>query len=198
MATTRRSSGAVADEPTLGASTEPEHPLAEAGQEAGQTAGHVAERATDIGVQQADRIRVQAADGLHQLAGSVRTASSDLSDQPAIANLAATAADGADRVADFLRETDARQMVGAVEDIARRQPLLFAGGALLIGLAASRFIKAAGGGGGSAQRATYGGTAYGSGATYGSSGLGGYEATGPGAYRSDGLTTDPTDEGLRP
>jgi hypothetical protein len=197
MATTKRSSSAVADEPTLDTSTEPEHPLAEAGQEVGQTAGHVAERATGIGVQQADRIRMQAADGLHQLAGNVRNASSDLSDQPAIANLATTAADGTERVATFLRETDARQMVGAVEDIARRQPLIFVGGAFLLGIAASRFIKAAGGGSASAGRASYGGTSYGT-TSYGSTDLGGYQATGPGAYRSDGLTTDSTDEGLRP
>jgi hypothetical protein len=196
MATTKRSSSAVADEPTLDTSTEPEHPLAEAGQEVGQTAGHVAERATGIGVQQADRIRMQAADGLHQLAGNVRNASSDLSDQPAIANLATTAADGTERVATFLRETDARQMVGAVEDIARRQPLIFVGGAFLLGIAASRFIKAAGGGG-STRRASYGGTSYGT-TTHGSTDLGGYQATGPGAYRSDGLTTDSADEGLRP
>lgn len=195
MATTTRSSDAVADEETLGTSTEPEHPLAEAGQNAGRTAGHVAERATGIGMQQADRIRMQAADGIHQLASSVRSASSDLSDQPAIANLATSAADGAERVAGFLRETDARDMVGAVEDMARRQPLIFVGGALLLGLAASRFIKAAGGGGTSQRRATYGGTNY---SSYGATGLGGYEATGPGAYRSDGLTTDPADEGLRP
>lgn len=198
MATTRRSSSAVADKPDLGTSNETEHPLAEAGQEVGQTAGHVAERAAGIGVDQADRVRIQAADGLHQLASTVRSASSDLSDQPAIANLATTAADGTERVASFLRETDARQMVGAVEDIARRQPLLFVGGALLLGIAASRFIKAAGGG--TSQRgATHGATGYGP-ATYGGTGtdIGGYRPTGPGAYRSDGLTTDPTDEGLRP
>lgn len=198
MATTKRSSTAVVDDPTLGTSTKPEHPLAEAGHEAGQTAGHVAERAAGIGVDQADRIRMQAADGIHQLASSVRSASSELSDQPAIANLATTAADGTERVATFLRETDAREMVGAVEDIARRQPLLFVGGAFLLGIAASRFIKAAGGGGSSTPRATYGGTSYRSGATYGGTDIGGYQATGPGAYRSDGLTTDPTDEGLRP
>jgi hypothetical protein len=206
MATTKRSSSAVADEPMLDTTTEPEHPLAEAGQEVGQTAGHVAERAVDIGAQQADRIRMQAADGLQQLASSVRNVSSDLSDQPTIANLATTAADGAERFAGFLRETDARQMVSTVEDMARRQPLLFVGGALVLGVAASRFIKAAGGGGSSARRAGYGGTGYGAtrygtgygSTTYGGADLGGYQATGPGGYRSDGLTTDPTDEGLRP
>jgi hypothetical protein len=197
MATTHRSSSAVVDDPPLGSSTEQEHPLAEAGQEAGQTATHLADKATGIGVEQADRVRMQAADGIHQLASSVRRASTDLeADQPAIANLTTTAADGAERVAGFLRETDARQMVGAVEDIARRQPLIFVGGAFLLGIAASRFIKAAGGGG-STRRASYGGTSYGT-TSYGSTDLGGYQATGPGAYRSDGLTTDSTDEGLRP
>ena len=194
MATTNATSSTVADDEMLGTSTQQEHPLAEAGQEAGQTAGHVAERAADIGIQKADQVRMQAADGLEKLASSVRRTTSDLeTEQPAIANLTSTAADGAERVASFLRETDARQLVSSVEDVARRQPLLFVGGAFLLGVAASRFIKAAGGGSSSSQGATYGGTAYG-GAGYGGTG---YYASGPGGYRAD-LTTDATDEGLRP
>lgn len=193
MATTNATSSTVADDEMLGTSTQQEHPLAEAGQEAGQTAGHVAERAADIGIQKADQVRMQAADGLEKLASSVRRTTSDLeTEQPAIANLTSTAADGAERVASFLRETDARQLVSSVEDVARRQPLLFVGGAFLLGVAASRFIKAAGGSS-SSQGATYGGTAYG-GAGYGGTG---YYASGPGGYRAD-LTTDATDEGLRP
>ena len=193
MATNNATSGAVADDELMDTATQQEHPLAEAGQEAGQTAGHVAERAADMGIQQADRVRMQAADGLEQLASSVRQATSDLeTKQPAIANLTTTAADGAERAANFLRETDARQLVSTVEDVARRQPLLFVGGAFLLGVAASRFIKAAGGGG-TSQGATYGGTAYG-GSRYGGTG---YYASGPGGYQAD-LTTDATDEGLRP
>lgn len=137
------SSGSIGE---IGGRSEGEHPLAEAGQELGQEAGSLAQRATDVGLQQAERGREQAAQGLEQLSDSIRRVSLDMeSEQPAIANVAGTAAEQAERIAEYLRTTDVRQMVDKVEDVARRQPLLFVGGAFLLGVAASRFIKAAGG-----------------------------------------------------
>lgn len=194
--TTTKSSSTLAGEPRAG-TTEQEHPLAEAGQEAGQTAGHLAERAADVGFQQADRAREQTAEGLDQLAGSVRRVSTDMeSEQPAIASLASTAAEQAERVAGFLHETDARQLVHTVEDMARRQPLLFVGGAFLLGIAASRFIKAAGGG--QVGHAGRGGSTYRPGAGYESgTGLDSYEPTGPGGSVR-GRLAGTTDEGMRP
>lgn len=209
--TRTRSSSAVTDSPSTAAGTEQEHPLAEAGQDAGQTAGHLAERAADVGLQQADRARSQAADGLNQLADSVRRVSTDMEpEQPTIANLASTAAEQTERVASFLRETDARQLLGTVEDVARRQPLLFVGGAFLLGVAASRFIKAAGGGSNGGSHASYGGTDYRSGGYTTDYPAGGYgkasefRATGPGGIGSAAATGTgetvghPADEGLRP
>ena len=129
------------DQPTTGTET---HPLAEAGQQATESAGHLAGRAADLGIQQADRGREMAAEGLDKVASTVRRLSTDMQiDQPQIANVAMTAADQADKVAQYLRDTDAGQISSNVEDTARRQPLLFIGGAFLIGLAASRLIKAA-------------------------------------------------------
>jgi hypothetical protein len=129
------------DQPTTGTET---HPLAEAGQQATESAGHLAERAADLGIQQADRGREMAAEGIDKLARTVRRVSTDMqTDQPQIANAALTAADQADKVAQYLRQTDARQIISNVEDTARRQPLLFIGGAFLLGLAASRLVKAA-------------------------------------------------------
>ena len=123
------------DEPTTGTET---HPLAEAGQQATESAGHIAGRAADLGIQQADRGREMAAEGLDKVASSVRRLSTEMQfDQPQIANVAMTAADKADDVARYLRDTDARQIISNVEDTARRQPLLFIGGAFLLGLAAS-------------------------------------------------------------
>ena len=128
------------DQPTTGTET---HPLAEAGQQATASAGHIAGRAADLGIQQADRGREMAAEGLDKVATTVRRLSTDMQiDQPQIANIAMTAADKADDVAQYLRETDTRQIISNVEDTARRQPLLFIGGAFLLGLAASRLIKA--------------------------------------------------------
>jgi hypothetical protein len=44
-------------------------------------------------------------------------------------------------VADIVRERDVRELVGEVQDFARRQPTLFFGGAVVLGFAALRFLK---------------------------------------------------------
>ena len=143
-----RNETSTLDEPMVAsdmAYAEP-NPLAEAGQQAGESVGHLAERAADIGLQQADRGREQAASGISHVAESIRRLSLDMQvDQPQIASVAETAADQAERVATYLQQTDAREIMSKVEDVARRQPLIFLGGAFLLGVAASRFIKAAAG-----------------------------------------------------
>jgi hypothetical protein len=183
MSTSRSASGTAFSDATTG--TEQEHPLARTGEEVGQSAGHLAERATDLGFARADQGRQQVASGIDQVAGSIRRVSTDLEgEQPAMANVAQTAAEQAERLAGYLRETDARQMLHTVEDVARRQPILFLGGAFLLGLAASRFLKAAGGGQNQPGRMGTGyGSAYGNGYGGGTTGAygGAYEATGPGA-----------------
>ena len=177
------------DEPMTGTATGTEtHPLAEAGKDATESAGHLAERAADLGLQQADRGREQAASGIDQVAQSIRRVSTDmLAEQPTIANAALTAADQAERVAQYLRQTDARQIISKVEDVARRQPLIFLGGAFLLGAAASRFIKAAGGQSGQSGQSGQGDYRSGYSADYRAGGASdyrssdSYEPTGPGA-----------------
>ena len=128
------------------AAGESTHPLTETGKEAGQRASHLVERGADIGFNQADRGLDQAATGVESVADSIRRVSADMeAEQPQLAEFASTAADQAESLAGYLRENDVRQIIGNVEDYARRQPLLFIGGAFLLGMAASRFIKAAGG-----------------------------------------------------
>jgi hypothetical protein len=130
------------------------HPIAEAGKDAGESVSQLAERATDVGIKQADRGREQAASRIEEVAQTIRRVSTDMQgEQPQVANVAMTAAEQAERVAQYLRQTDTRQMIGRAEDAARRQPLLFVGGAFLLGVAVSRFFKAAGGlGDGQGQR----------------------------------------------
>ena len=169
-----------------------QHPLAEAGQEATQSVGMLAERATGLGFQQADKARTQAADGLEQVTESIRRVSMDLeTDQPQIANVVTTAADQAERVAEYLRTTDARQILSTVEDVARKQPLIFLGGAFVLGLAASRLLKAAGGQ--KESTGSYGMTGQQGGQQWST----GYEATGPGAMGTNGFSNDARiDEGI--
>ena len=176
------------------------HPLAETGKEAGERAGHLVERGAEIGFQQADRGLETAAGGIETAAQTIRRVSTDMqTDQPQIAEFASTAADRAEDLARYLRETDVREMIGNVENFARRQPLLFLGGAFVLGVAASRFIKAAGGSQGQSQ-GMYSYDSYGTGRGTGWSGSAGsyrsstgdLEATGPGG--TNGLTD--TDEAI--
>ena len=163
------------------------HPLAETGREAGQRAGQLLERGTEIGLKQADRGLNAAASGAATMANSIRRVSLDMeTDQPQLADFALTAADQAEALATYLRGTDMRQMIGNVEDFARRQPLLFVGGAFLLGMATSRFIKAAGGdegrgqaqGSGSPSGNGYGSAGYRTGASR-VTGSNDWSATGP-------------------
>jgi hypothetical protein len=152
--TNNRSTGTLENPSDTATDTEATHPIAEAGKEAGESVSQLAERATDVGIKQADRGREQAASRIEEVAQTIRRVSTDMQgEQPQVANVATTAAEQAERVAQYLRQTDTRQMIGRAEDAARRQPLLFLGGAFLLGVAASRFFKAAGGlGDGHGQR----------------------------------------------
>jgi hypothetical protein len=161
---------------------EPTHPLAETGREAGQRATHLAERTAEIGIKQADRGLDQAASGVESVADSIRRVSADMeSEQPQIAEFALTAADQAEALAGYLRENDVRQIIGGVESFARRQPLLFLGGAFLLGMAASRFIKAAASDQGPGYASGYRSVSYGPRAGRGTGTSGELSATGPGA-----------------
>ena len=133
------------EEPATNSSMiEGQHPLTEAGQQVGESAGQIASRAKEIGFQQADRGRELTADGLGKLAQTIHRVSGEMEQQPAIANVASTVAEQTDRAANYLRTTDARQIVSHVEDLARRSPALFLAGAFVLGAIATRFIKAAG------------------------------------------------------
>jgi hypothetical protein len=196
--TATRTNSTIADDPTMATGMEQEHPLAEAGKETGESIGRLAEKAGSMGIERADQAREVTADGLEKLASTVRRVGTDMeTEQPMIANVASTAAEQAERAAGFLRETDARELIHTVEDVARRQPLLFVGGAFLLGVAASRFLKAAGGNNGGANRGY--GTGYASGTTgdYRTYGTG--YGTGTAGYgTSDAALGGTTSEDLRP
>ena len=86
-----------------------------------------------------------AAGEVKNVASALRTAASELrSGSPqerTFGQIADTLAD----TSDALRDKDLGEMVGAINDFARRNPMLFLGSAALIGLAATRFAKASGG-----------------------------------------------------
>lgn len=70
-------------------------------------------------------------------------------DQQRIAGLTETIARQVDQVANYLRNKDARAMRQDAENLARRQPALVLGSALVLGLIGARFLKSSARGRGS-------------------------------------------------
>jgi sirohydrochlorin ferrochelatase len=62
-------------------------------------------------------------------------------DQQRIAGLTETVARQVEQVAEYLRNKDARGMRQDLENLARRQPAVMIGGALVLGLIGARFLK---------------------------------------------------------
>jgi hypothetical protein len=102
------------------------------GQARGRFSGQVDERSTQAG----ERISGTAAD-VRSIAEELRRQGKD-----APATLAEQVAGQADRVGDYLKGASGDRILRDVEDFARRQPLLVAAGGLVLGFAASRFLKA--------------------------------------------------------
>ncbi|MCX5265801.1 hypothetical protein [Streptomyces sp. NBC_00199] len=110
----------------------------EARQQAGIVADDLRRRARDEAQGQTRR----AAGTLHQWADDLAgLADNAQSDSPA-RSLAAQAADGGHRAADYLEKQGVDGVLSDVQDFARRRPAAFLGGALLAGFAAGRLVKA--------------------------------------------------------
>jgi hypothetical protein len=105
----------------------------------GQARGRLSEQVDQRSTQAGDRIAGSAAD-VRSIAQELRSQGKD-----APANLAEQLAGQADRVGDYLKEASGDRILRDVEDFARRQPMLVAAGALALGFAASRFLKASSG-----------------------------------------------------
>lgn len=85
----------------------------------------------------------QFADQFGTIAEALRRTTEHLrsEDQQRIAGITDTVARQVDQIADYLRNKDARAMRADLENLARRQPALVMGGALILGLVGARFLK---------------------------------------------------------
>lgn len=103
---------------------------------AGQAKGRLRE--------QVDQRSTQAGEQVASAAQDARTVGEELrkqgKDKPA--QLADQAADRAERLGAYLKESDADRILGDVEDFGRRQPWAVAAGGLVLGFLGSRFLKA--------------------------------------------------------
>jgi hypothetical protein len=93
---------------------------------------------------QVDQRSTQAGDQVQSAAQDVRKVAEQLRGQgkETPARVAEQVADRAESVSSYLRDADGERLLGDVEAFARRQPWLVAAGGLVLGFAASRFLKA--------------------------------------------------------
>jgi gas vesicle protein len=100
------------------------------------------------------------ADYVKNVAGAVRRAAEGFEkDIPQAAQYIRMAAEQIDGVSSALRNQNFGQLVGGVQDFARRQPTAFLGAAVVAGFALVRFLKSSGGGAshaGQSQSPSYG------------------------------------------
>lgn len=119
-----------------------------------QATGEVIDQAKETVVNVADQAREQvtsrlsnqkhrAAEGLGTVAETLRQTSSQLREQNQdVAHEYVTkAADQVERLSTYLNHHEISDIVGEVEQFARRQPALFLGGSFLLGLLGARFLK---------------------------------------------------------
>ena len=139
------------------------------------TAATVAEQAQQTAEVHLSSQKNQAASTLHTLAETIRDGGPRMRDeQPQIASLADQAAGKIDEASSYIRQHDVRDFVREAENFARREPLIFLGGAFAVGFLAARFLKSSspGGNGRGGQQDLGGGRdRYALGQGYGGSGL---------------------------
>ncbi len=89
-----------------------------------------------------ERQKEAGANRASEMAKAVHGAADELGKQmPQAAELVHTAASRLEQSADALRERNIRDLVGAVNDMGRTEPLALFGGAVVAGFAISRFLK---------------------------------------------------------
>jgi hypothetical protein len=116
----------------------------EAVEQAKQKGGEVVEQTRTRAFDVMDQQKSRAAEGLDGVASALRQTGESLrsSDQAQFGQYAERAAEAVDRFSDELRNKNVNELMREAERFARREPELFLGGAVLLGLVAARFMKA--------------------------------------------------------
>lgn len=105
-------------------------------------AGNMAQDAASAAASHADAAKSSVADEVSGVASALRTAAEEMRSGSPQERTFGQIAEGLADASDAMREKDLSEMVQDVSAFARRNPLVFLGGAALIGFAATRFAKA--------------------------------------------------------
>jgi hypothetical protein len=106
----------------------------------GDLAAQLAHSAEDMLGSRLEKEAGKGAQDLRQLADALRQTSRQIEDNVAAPYVSKAAAQ-IDRVAQLLRDTNPREVVRGTESFARREPLIFLGGAFIVGIVGARFLK---------------------------------------------------------
>ncbi|MDP9037427.1 MAG: hypothetical protein M3O50_21730 [Myxococcota bacterium] len=151
-----RAGGSSSAAGSPGASTSMEKPLPE---QAKQAATELAHQAKDKLGSQIDAQKERAAGSIGSVAEALRETGRTMreGDTAFAAKYADQLADRVEQLTSYVRSRNVGELAGDVEQLARREPALFFGGAFAVGLVLGRFLKSSGrnqpvGGSGSAGR----------------------------------------------
>jgi len=112
--------------------------------QAQEKVGEVADKVKEQASSQISSQKDKAAESLGNVADAIRQTGEQLRQNEQVAPVAQYAdqlAQGVEMVSNYLRSKSLPDIVGEVERFARREPALFLGGALTIGLLAGRFLR---------------------------------------------------------
>ncbi len=132
--------------------------LTEAKEKAGAAVGRAYEKVSDQAVSKIDEQKSQLARGLSSVADNLRQVDKNVQDadeNTSVINFAGKYTDSLagqiEQFAGYLDNKELGEMLGDVEDFARRNPAVFIGGAFAAGLLLARFLKSSGKGGSNSQ-----------------------------------------------
>lgn len=111
-------------------------------QEAKATAQGVADTVATEAGNYAGQVKDAAADEVKGVASALRTAAEEMRSGSPQERTFSQIAEGLADASDAMHDKDLGEMVGAVTEFAKRNPMVFLGSAALIGFAATRFAKA--------------------------------------------------------
>jgi hypothetical protein len=123
----------------------------QAREKAGEVADQARQTAQNLGGQAAEQVRTQvdqrsteAGERITSTADDLRSVSVSLREQgkDGPAKIADQVAERAERAGGYLRDADANQLLGDIEDFGRRKPWAVLAGAAVAGVAAARLLKA--------------------------------------------------------
>jgi hypothetical protein len=131
---------------TSSSSTNPSGNAPTAGDSSSQRAGGILDKVRETATDQLATQKDRATDGLGSVAQFVRQSTQQLRDQKqdAIAGYVEQVADQIERFSHSLREKDISELLDDAQQLARKQPAFFIGGAFVLGLVGARFLKSSG------------------------------------------------------